>query len=65
MKYIKEITQQEQKMPSWNAIHEEISNSYRANTQAEYSPFLFIPIINIPLLIKVRKNKDIQKQMIQ
>lgn len=64
-RYAREIFQHEQKVPSWNEIYEKTMSSYMESSPLERSAFLFVPLINLPLIFRLRKITEIQKYTLQ
>lgn len=65
VEYAREVLQSKQKIPSWVEIQMENEGTYHEYKQTGFSPFLYIPLVNIPIIIQVRKNKEIQMQILQ
>lgn len=65
LQYIRDILKHEQKMPSWEKIHETIRDNYQEVRTQKYSPFLYLPIVNIVLLLRLRKNEELRAHLIQ
>lgn len=65
MRYVREIFKQGQKIPSWKEIEEKNRDTSFEYKKNGFSPFLYIPLINIPIIIKVRKNNELKIHKVQ
>lgn len=54
LKYIHALFKHEKDMPSFTKIQEETANNYIHRAEENSSPMFYIPLINIPHLIRFR-----------
>jgi len=62
--YVKDIFNHNS-IPSYRKIHEEYKSMYENKKTEKCSPFLFIPLINIFFLIRLRKQQQLKYILIQ
>lgn len=63
--YVKEIFKRGQKIPSWVEIEEKNRNTSFECRKSGFSAFLYIPLINIPIIVKIWKNTDLKIHITQ
>lgn len=63
--YTGKMFQNGQKIPSWTEIYESTRNSYSGELKNNSSPLIYIPLVNIPFIIKERNKADIQIHVLQ
>lgn len=63
--YAREIFKHGQKIPSWIEIEEKNRGTSFEYRKDGFSPFLYIPLINTPLIVKIWKNNELKIHMTQ
>ncbi|MBP6920964.1 hypothetical protein KBB89_00235 [Candidatus Gracilibacteria bacterium] len=63
--YAREIYKHEQKIPSWTEIEEKNRGKSFEYKKDGFSPFLYIPLVNIAIIIKIWKNNEYRVHMMQ
>jgi len=65
MSYAREIFKHGQKIPSWIEIEEKNRGASFEYRKDGFSPFLYIPLINIVLIVKIWKNNELKLHITQ
>jgi hypothetical protein len=63
--YAREIFKHGQKIPSWWEIEEKNRDTSFEYKKNGFSPFLYIPLINIPIIINVWKSNELKIHKVQ